>query len=88
LARAGLADSAIATVRRARANAPDDLTPWADYNEAIVWVRLGKPDWALELLESFVEAAPQYREYIGSDWTFQELWDDQRFKALADGRPR
>jgi len=88
LARAGLADSAIGTVRRARANVPDDLTPWADYNEAIVWVRLGKPDRALSLLESFVEAAPQYREYIGSDWTFQELWDDQRFKALADGGPR
>jgi len=83
LARAGLADSAVAVVRLARANAPDDLTPWADYNEAVVWLRLGEPDHALALLEAFLEAAPQYRDYIGSDWTFQELWKDQRFKALA-----
>ncbi|NIV73442.1 MAG: hypothetical protein GWN37_01000, partial [Gammaproteobacteria bacterium] len=44
---------------------------------------LGERDEALDLLSAFLEAIPQRREYIASDWMFQDLWDDPRFKELV-----
>lgn len=81
LARAGLTDSATAVVERVRAAAGGD--PWIDYYAASVRLLQGERDEALKLLSGFLEAIPQRKEYIASDWTFRELWDDPRFQALV-----
>ncbi len=81
LARAGLTDSATAVVERVRAAAGGN--PWIDYYAASVRLLQGERDEALRLLSSFLEAIPQRKEYIASDWMFSELWDDPRFQALV-----
>ncbi len=81
LARAGLTDSATAVLERVRAAAGGD--PWIDYYAASVRLLQGERDEALKLLSGFLEAIPQRKEYIASDWTFRELWDDPRFQALV-----
>jgi tetratricopeptide (TPR) repeat protein len=86
LARAGLGDSAVAVAKRARAAADDDLKPWLDYYVANVHLLLGQRDEALDLLAAFLNAIPQRREYIPSDWMFRDLWEDPRFKALVAER--
>jgi hypothetical protein len=83
LARAGHADSAVAVSERARAAASTSLRPWIDYYSANVRLLLGQRDEALELLTDFLEAIPQRKEYIASDWLFEDLWDDPRFVALV-----
>lgn len=83
LARAGLADSAIAVSEHAQAAAGEHLKPWIHYHAANVQLLLGRHDEALLLLEGLLEALPQRREYIAKDWMFEELWEDPRFKALV-----
>lgn len=85
IARAGLADSALAVLRRAR-----ESTPWNDprsaildgYYDAVVWLKLGEPDSALVRLERHLRRNPQRRPYIARDSWFRELRDDPRFRAL------
>ncbi|UCC83975.1 MAG: hypothetical protein JSW46_03300 [Gemmatimonadota bacterium] len=84
LARAGLRDSADAVIERARAAAPENVAPWIDYYAANVRLLLGERDRALDMLGEFLEAIPQRKEYVASDWMFEALWDDPRFKALVD----
>lgn len=83
LALAGEADSARALAARVREASPDD--PWADYYEANVRVRLGENDRAIRLLASFLEAMPQRREYIASDWWWEPLREDSDFRVLVEG---
>jgi len=83
LARAGLRDSADAVIERARADAPGGVAPWIDYYAANVRLLLGQRDRALDMLQEFLEAIPQRKEYIASDWMFQDLWDDPRFQELV-----
>lgn len=83
LARAGQADSAVAVSERARAAASSSLRPWIDYYSANVRMLLGQYDEALALLSDFLEEVPQRKQYIASDWMFEDLWDDPRFRALV-----
>ncbi len=83
IARAGLADSAVAVSERARAAASGPLKPWIDYSAANVQLLAGRRDAALALLADFLAEVPQRKEYIASDWTFEALWDDPRFQALV-----
>jgi tetratricopeptide (TPR) repeat protein len=83
LARAGNEDSARSVLQRARDNASGELKPWLDYTGANVMLLLGDRQQALALLDSFLEAVPQRRQYIASDWMFEDLWDDPRFKELV-----
>lgn len=83
LARAGLRDSADAVIERARSAAPEAVAPWIDYYAANVRLLLGQRDRALDMLSEFLEAIPQRKGYVASDWMFQELWDDPRFKELV-----
>jgi hypothetical protein len=36
------------------------------------------------MLSSFLEANPDRKRYLASDWMFEPLWDDARFQALVD----
>jgi TolB-like protein len=83
LARAGLRDSADAVIERVRAAPPEAVAPWIDYYAANVRLLLGERDRALDMLHEFLQAIPQRKEYIASDWMFQDLWDDPRFKELV-----
>jgi serine/threonine-protein kinase len=87
LARAGRADSAAALVERSRAAAAGGLKPWIDYYAANVYLLLGRRERSLELIGAFLEAIPQRKTYVASDWMFQELWDDPRFQALVAPAP-
>jgi len=82
LVRAGLADSAKAVIRQARAAevAPDPMT---DYNEAYTRLLLGERDEALRLLARHLEARPGRKEYIAGDWWWDPLRDDPRFLELV-----
>jgi TolB-like protein len=84
LARAADEDGARSLVERARREAADTgLEPWIDYLSANTLLLLGDRDEALQLLSSFLSAIPQRKEYVASDWMFEDLWDDPRFKALV-----
>jgi tetratricopeptide (TPR) repeat protein len=83
LERAGLADSAEAVIRRARAAAPDD--PEMDFHEATARVLHGERDEAARLLSRFLASRPQYRSYIQASPVFRPLRDDPRFGALFEG---
>jgi TolB-like protein len=84
LARAGEADSAASAIERTRAETAGGLTPWIDYYGANVWLLIGNREKALEWLGAFLEAIPQRKEYVASDWMFEDLWDDPRFKELVE----
>lgn len=83
LARVGAVDSAASVIRRTRAEATGGLVPWIDYYGANVWLLQGDREAALEWLASFLEAIPQRKGYVASDWMFRELWSDPRFQALV-----
>ncbi|UCF19641.1 MAG: hypothetical protein JSU87_17280 [Gemmatimonadota bacterium] len=83
LARAGEADSARSVAQRVLARSTGDLKPWIEYTVANVMLLLGDRDEALSLLGSFLEAVPVRKAYVASDWMFEDLWDDPRFKALV-----
>ncbi len=84
MAREADRDSAEALVRVARSEAPTTLLPWVSYLEANVRLLLGDRDAALEHLADFLEAFPQRKGYIASDWMFRPLWTDPRYQALVD----
>lgn len=82
IARAGLPDSAVAVVRRARKLEQGD-DPYLDYYEAYVRLRLGQPDSAMALLEHYVRQRPQERSYLANDWWWEELFLEPRFIRLV-----
>jgi hypothetical protein len=84
MVRAGLRDSAEALVAAARSEASEGVMPWIDYLDANVRLLLGDRDAALDRLESFLDAIPQRKAYIASDWMFRPLWNDPRYKAMVD----
>ncbi len=83
IARAGLADSALAVVARARA-AREESDPELDYQEANVRLHLGETARAIELLAAYIEAVPGEKDYIAHhDWWWERVSDDPRFQALV-----
>jgi class 3 adenylate cyclase/TolB-like protein len=81
-ARAGLADSAQAIARRVRAGGAGD--PFLDYYDAYVRLLLGERGRAIELLGSFLDAAPSNRAFVAHDHWFESLAGDPRFEAIVD----
>jgi TolB-like protein/tRNA A-37 threonylcarbamoyl transferase component Bud32 len=81
LARAGLADSARAVIRQARA-AEIKPDPMNDYNEAYTRLLLGERDEALRLLARHLQARPGRKEYIATEWWWDSLRNDPRFLEL------
>jgi serine/threonine-protein kinase len=81
LGRAGLADSADAVIRRARAAAPND--PEMNFLEAEARMLLGDREAALRLVARDLEANPRFREYVRVYPVFRPLWSDPRFQALV-----
>ena len=85
LARAGLTDSARAVIDRARSgHRPSDLA--VDYYEANARLRLGEPQTALRLLAGYADANPGRREYLASDWWWEELRDEPGFEEIVTPR--
>jgi DNA-binding SARP family transcriptional activator/TolB-like protein len=81
LARAGLADSARAVLRTARA--ATGTAPWLDANEAYVRLRLGEPAAAIALLRRYIAENPaQRRSTAASPW-FRDLRADPEFSRLV-----
>jgi serine/threonine-protein kinase len=87
LARAGLADSARAVARRARAGPDVDPTLDLVWDEIYVHILLGDKDQAIESLKSFLAANPDRRNELGesSNWWFRDIENDPRYKALVGG---
>ena len=84
LARSGMADSAHALIRQARAGDPaDTAAAWMTAEEAYIRVLLGETDEALRLLARVVEAAGQMRPYLAVSPWFEPLRGDPRFQALV-----
>ncbi len=83
LARAGLADSGQAVLRRTLAEAPRD-EPRLHYYEAAAWLALGRQDAALDALDRLLAAHPQRRAYVASDPWFRALAEVPAFRALVD----
>ncbi|HKK08096.1 MAG TPA: tetratricopeptide repeat protein, partial [Gemmatimonadota bacterium] len=82
LARAGLADSARAVARSARAMDPG--SPTVPHEEAYLALLLGDRDQALSLLGRYLELMPHERAYVARDWWWTPLHGDPRFQALID----
>jgi predicted Zn-dependent protease len=83
LARAGEADSAHALMRSAREEM-DPTDPWPVYFQANVHLNLGEADSALTLLSQFLEAVPDRKAYIATDYWWRPLREDPRFKAMVE----
>jgi len=83
LARAGLADSARAVIRQARAIAPQ-ASPSLDVREAMARLRLGETDEVLRLLGAYLEARPDRKAYIAKDWWWKPLHGHPGFQALVE----
>lgn len=75
LARARLADSARATLERARAAVPPQPETLASfhYDEAHVWLTLGNRSEAARALRQVTEHRPHLREYLMRDPLFQRV---------------
>jgi serine/threonine-protein kinase len=84
MAREADRDSAEALVRTARSEASEALQPWVSYLEANVRLLLDDREAALDQLGDFLQAFPQRKSYIASDWMFRPLWSDPRYQALVD----
>ena len=83
LARAGLADSAYAVMRGAsRYSEPGDS--WPLYYEANVRLQLGEPHLALGLLTLWLEANPDGKAQLATDYWWRPLRDDPRFQAIIE----
>jgi hypothetical protein len=81
LALAGLPDSAAAVVENVRSDGA--ISPYVQYYEANVRVRLGQEEEALELLEGYLEAMPHRRVYISRDWWWEPLRQNPRFQEMV-----
>lgn len=84
LARAGLADSARAVLRRARAESPDAALESLTQEEAHARLLLGDREAALDALGSYLDANPDERAYAAVDPWWRELHGDPRFVALVE----
>jgi TolB-like protein/tetratricopeptide (TPR) repeat protein len=82
LGQAGMADSAEAVIRRARAVASND--PEMDFHEAGARMLLGDREAALRLLARDLAANPQFKSYVRVDPIFRPLWEDPRFQAMVN----
>ena len=92
LARAGLADSADAVMRRARlrldsVNAGPGMTHGVSYFEAYARLNMGQPDSTLSALEHYTEAYAGRAASLASDWWFRPLRGDPRFQEITGTRP-
>ncbi|HET6342582.1 MAG TPA: adenylate/guanylate cyclase domain-containing protein [Gemmatimonadota bacterium] len=83
LARAGLADSAIAVAVRARADETIDPGRSVLYTEAFVRVLAGQEDEVVGLLGSYLAASPGQRREVANTWWFEDLRDRPDFQALV-----
>ncbi|HUR93776.1 MAG TPA: serine/threonine-protein kinase [Gemmatimonadales bacterium] len=83
LARAGLRDSALSTLRSARRAGAGDTE--LDYYEAGVRALLGQRAEALTILDRYLRASPEGRAFVASDPVFQGLHQDPRFRAITAG---
>ncbi len=86
LARAGLADSANAVLRRARADRELDPTRELAWIEAYMRVLLGDNDEAIERLKLWTTANPDQlhggEERGNTYWWWRDLEDDPRFRRV------
>lgn len=75
LARAGLADSARAVAARARSEVQSDPVRRASFywDEAYLRLLLGERARSAALLDTFVAARPELREYVARERVFREL---------------
>ena len=78
---AGLRDSAVRIVDRARAVAPSD--PELPYYEALARVRLGQPHEAAGQLAKFLGRSPNFEAFLRSHSAFEPLWTDPRLRTPA-----
>ncbi len=83
LARAGLADSAMAVAVRARAD--EDIDPGRNvlYAEAFVRAILGREAETVALLSTYLQAQPGQRGEVAKTWWFESLHDRPEFQALV-----
>lgn len=82
LARNGMTDSTEAVLREYAA--PPRDRPWFAYDEAQVRLMLADREGAMDLLEMYLQIAPDRRSYLRSDWAFEELWGHPRFVELTE----
>jgi TolB-like protein/tetratricopeptide (TPR) repeat protein len=84
LARAGLADSARAVLRRARAESPAAALESLLQEEAHARLLLGDRETALDALGSYLDANPDERAYAAVDPWWRDLHGDPRFEAFVE----
>jgi tetratricopeptide (TPR) repeat protein len=85
VARAGLADSAMAVAARARGD--EEIDPDGDLieTEALVYTIVGDHDEAVRLLTALVEAHPSKRtNIVESGWWYNDLKTHPGWRALAN----
>lgn len=85
IARAGMSDSALSVIERARQGITDqriltNLQPM----EAWVRVLVGDHDEAVRLLAAFLQKMPEETPYIARHYWFAALHDNPRFQALVE----
>lgn len=85
LAQAGMEDSARALVLRTRAEADETVAADIGYEEANAWLRLDRPEEAIEALRRHLAANPSRRQQIARDDWFRDLREDPRFRELVAG---
>lgn len=90
LAQAGMADSAIAVARSARAGADIDPLRELAHLEAITWTLLGETGEAVRQLSLYLTANPQSLEGLRADaarnelpWYHQKLLNEPAFRSLV-----
>jgi tetratricopeptide (TPR) repeat protein len=83
LARAGLADSAVAVAVRARADETIDPGRSVLYAEAFVRTLAGQEEEVMGLLGSYLTAVPGQRGEVANTWWFEGLHDRPGFQALV-----
>jgi serine/threonine-protein kinase len=89
LARAGLADSARAVIRSARAGSDVDPTKDLYHDEAYAQLLAGDHKAALTALKTFLAANPEWREGLAEDpgWWFRDLALDPEFRRVVGSAP-
>lgn len=84
LARAGLADSALAVARRARLDETADPTLETSYYEAWVRTIVGDHTGAIDALSKHLRMLPGARKEAAKTWFFDDLHDDPAFQRLVE----
>jgi DNA-binding SARP family transcriptional activator/TolB-like protein len=83
LARAGLADSARAVLRRDLAQPTDSILRAIAYDAAHAWLLLGDRDRAIHYLRIYARLKPAAAQSLPRDWAFRPLWSDPDYQRLA-----